>query len=393
MANRKVTKDESNLLVAGAILSNFYLDKTERLLEAHATDHDKVVVKGSNLIPLRIGDHWWFFDTDTNVSTATDMDTGAVSNGKDYYVYACDDGSNNLVFKISLNSTVPTGFDAAHSRKIGGFHTLCVNVGVIASHTLTGYLANDILPASIWDLKHRSVSGNAGMVYDSAINKWVGIYLASGTGASTASVYLGTISDTRNWMDFVDDGHAVDKRLAGDEEFQSLAAGSNEETNIFGSADPGTTGGHVDTASRRMISNIGCEDCVGVVWQWLLDQSYRYDAGTHSHTVTITHKAVATGSAVFKDQAETNFNAVCGTGANETVNTSSVDPAPSWAWYNLPAPGRGSLYKQGTYGNVKLLAGGTWGGGTGCGSRCRHAAYYRWNATTSLGARFLAEPL
>ena len=393
MANRKVTKDESNLVVAAAILGNFYLDKRERLLEAHATDHDKVVVKGSNLIPLRIGDHWWFIDTDTNVSTATDMDVGAVSNGTDYYVYACDDGSNNLVFKISLNSTVPTGFDAAHSRKIGGFHTLCVNVGTIASHSLSDYNANDILPASIWDLKHRAVSSNAGMVYNSAINKWVDIYLASGTGASTASVYLGTISDVRNWMDFVDDGHAVDKRLADDEEFQSFAAGSNEETNIFGSADPGTTGGHVDTASRRMISNIGCEDCAGVMYQWLLDQSYRYDAGTHSHTVTITHKAVATGSAVFKDQTETNFNAVCGSGANETVNTSSVDPVPSWGWYNLPAPGRGSLYRQGAYGDVKLLAGGNWNTGAHCGSRGRYADNYRCSTSASFGARFLAEPL
>ena len=394
MANKKVTKDESNKAVAIAILGNFYLNKLDRLLEAHATDHDKVVVKGSNLIPLRIGDHWWFIDTDTNVSTATDMDAGAVSNGKDYYVYACDDGSNNLVFKISLNSTVPTGFDAAHSRKIGGFHTLCVNVGTIASHSLSDYNANDILPASIWDLKHRAVSSNAGMVYDSAINKWVDIYLASGTGASTASVYLGTISDVRNWMDFVDDGHAVDKRLAADEEFQSFAAGSNEETNIAGGADPGTTGGHSDAATpaRRMISNIGCEDCAGVMWQWLLDQSYRYDAGTHSHTVTITHKAVATGSVVHKDQAETNFNAVCGSGANETVNTSSVDPVPGWAWHNLPAPGRGSLFRQGTYGDVKLLAGGSWSLGTACGSRCRTASDSRWSTHASIGARFLAEP-
>jgi len=392
MANRKVSKDESNLVVAAAILGNFYLNKQERLLEAHPTDHDKIVVKGSNLIPLRIGDHWYFIDTDTNVSTATDMDTGSVSNGKDYYVYACDDGSNNLVFKISLNSTVPTGFDAAHSRKIGGFHTLCVSVGTIAGHPLSDYVANDILPASIWDLKHRPVCSPEGMVYDEKINKWVDIYLASGTGASTASVYGGTITDNRNWMDFVDDGHAVQKRLPTDEEFQSLAAGSNEETNIAGSADPVTTGGHSDTAGRRMISSIGCEDCAGAMWQWLQDQSYRYDGGSHRHTVTITHKAAATGSAVYKDPAETNFNAVCGSSTNETVNTSSVSPTPSWGWYNLPGA-KGSLYRQGTYGDVKLLAGGGWHYGAHCGSRGRAASSSRWFAAADLGARFLAEPL
>jgi len=51
-------------------------------------------------------------------------------------------------------------------------------------------------------------------------------------------------------------------------EFMQIALGSNEETNIDNSADPGTTGGHSDTASRRIISHIGCEDCCGVYWQW-----------------------------------------------------------------------------------------------------------------------------
>ena len=41
--------------------------------------------------------------------------------------------------------------------------------------------------------------------------------------------------------------------------------------NIAGSNDPGTTGGHKDTAGRRMISNYGVEDCCGVLWQWTKD--------------------------------------------------------------------------------------------------------------------------
>ena len=115
------------------------------------------------------------------------------------------------------------------------------------------------------------------MTYDEATNLWVDIYLASGTGDSTASANGATISDTRNWMDFVDDFHAVGKLLLSDTEFQSIAAGSNEETNITGSADPVTTGGHVDTAGRRMISNIGCEDCCGAMYQWLRTSSMRAD--------------------------------------------------------------------------------------------------------------------
>ena len=69
MGNRKVTLDVSDNVVAAAVLAGFTLDKSSRILEAHATDHDKIVVKGSNLIPLRVSDSWFMIDTDTNIST------------------------------------------------------------------------------------------------------------------------------------------------------------------------------------------------------------------------------------------------------------------------------------------------------------------------------------
>lgn len=254
---------------------SFWGIKNLRLIDVHSGDATRVIVNpGAYNIPILIGEHWHVMTASVDVDSVDDLDTGTLAAGTDYYIYACTDGTT-LSFKVSANSTNPAGFDAAHSRKIGGFHTLCVAVGTISGHPLTGYAQKDILPASIWDLKHRAKNlVNVGLVYDSKIQKWVDIYLASGTGASTTSVNGGTISDMRNWMDFVDDGHAVGKRLPSDHEFASFAAGSNEKTNISGSSDPGTTGGHVDTAGRRMISNIGCEDCCGVVWQWIQDQSY-----------------------------------------------------------------------------------------------------------------------
>ena len=147
-------------------------------------------------------------------------------------------------------------------------------------------------------------------------------------------------------MDFVDDLSAVGKRLLDDREFQVIAAGGNEETNIAGSADPGTTTGHTDTAGRRMISNIGCEDCAGVLWQWLSDQSYKVGVGA------------------------------------------------SWNWYDLPGS-KGSLYNYSTDGtaDVKLLAGGDWYCGEYCGSRCRGAYNYRWNTSSTIGVRGAAEPM
>ncbi len=437
---------------------------------------------------ILIGSEYFYQAANVDKTIANIIDTGSISNGKDYCVYACD-SSDVLVYRVSLATTFPAGYDANSSRKLGGFHTLCTSVGTIAGHTLTGYVANDILPASVWDLNHRPVSEPAGMVYVDAINKWVDIYLPSGTGASTLSVNGGTISDTRDWMDFVDDGGAVKKRLMWDMEFQIAAAGSNEETNIAGSADPVTTGGHSDTAGRRMISNIGCEDMCGAMWQWLLDQSYRYDSdGTMiaaSKTLTIYHAAspggnpiyvkygangrpylccnMATdavdkwltfGSAVtflvkhdadaatggyqvyfdedatqpsrllcalpggkseYLDTSDPNYplkvtyNATPATpgvainyddGADErlefispTTANGTLDLASfglTFAYYNLPGA-KGSLYRQSAYGDVKLLAGGSWARAVSCGSRGRFADAYRWGAAADVVGRFCSE--
>jgi len=471
----------------------FFLNKLDRLLVKHASDHNTVVFQGSLGIPLKIGTQYFYTTADVNISTATNMDAGAVAAGTDYCVYACDN-AGSLVFLISLNTTVPAGYDAAHSRKIGGFHTLCVNVGAIGGHTLTGYVANDILPASIWDLKHRPISNPAGMVYVEAIRKWVDIYLMSGTGAATASVYNAAITDTRNWMDFVDNAAAVKKRLLEDDEFQVAAAGSNEATNIAGSNDPVTTGGHSDTAGRRMISNYGLEDCAGAMYQWLKTQSYRFDGGvlsiiTAAKTLTITHgvtaganevylkyddsgrpylccnmatttvdkrltfgaayvqvikhdAGAATGLQVYFDEDATQpsrllailtglkdnyldssnplyslkvtYNVAPGTpgvalyfddGAHQqleftspTLANGTLDLAlitfvdPSFAWYALPG-GKGQFFKQGTYGDAKLLAGLSWADGADCGSRGRVASRSRWAADAVIGGRALSDPL
>ena len=354
----------------------------------------------------------------------TDYSTAANRAGKDFYVYACTPISGSVpVILVSAATTYPFGYNATTSRKIGGFHCLCVAVShattltqwaadtvtavgtsvrkvgaadgylyrctaiagdgktdattepnwasisvgqtivddqvtwLKVQHILEGYEAGAILPRSVWDLKHRSAGSQAGMVWAGktdfdSLNYapiWVAIYLASGTGSGTTSVNGGTISDTRNWMDFVDDFAAIGCRMLEDDEFQAIASGSNEETNITGSADPGTTGGHVDTAGRRMISHIGCESCCGELWQWLRTQSYRSD------------------------------------GADEAAHQ-------AWAWEDLPGT-KGSMFKQGTYGDVKLLAGCAWGSGADCGSRCRAAVHYRWHAGSNIGGRFAAVPV
>ncbi|RUM41395.1 MAG: hypothetical protein DSY80_08950 [Desulfocapsa sp.] len=317
---------------------------------------DNSVIQSPNEIKLRIDTESYYLTAqieldvdvagDWDTTSGTDYTVAANRAGKDFYFYAVQPSSGTVPeFVLSANSTVPSGYTASNSRKLGGFHCECADVGTISGHDLSGYLAGDILPASVWDLFHRAVSGNEGMVYSEQANIWVDIYLASGTGSSTASANGATISDIRSWLDFVDDFAAVKKSLLSDFEFQIIAAGSNEETNISGSADPVTTGGHSDTAGRRMVSNIGVEDAAGAMWQWLSTPSARLDDGT------------------------------------------------AGAWYNLPGA-KGSFYTYGTnsYGNTQLRAGGIWADGAYCGSRTRRAAFVRWNASSSIGGRGRSEP-
>lgn len=253
------------------------------------------------------------------------VDTPANLAGKDVYIYACEPTSGTEpIFVLSLNSTVPTGYTANNSRKIGGFHCLCKDVGVIEGHTLSGYVTGDILPASIWDLLHRPKGDSEGLAYDEVSECWLSIYQLSWDGTKLVSVYNGVIADgtsTKKWHGeaFIEQLMNQKMRLPWRHEFQMAAKGSNEGTSIKNAADPNTTGGHVDSKNRRMISNIGLEDCCGCSWQWAMDLGF---AG--------------------------------GSGWNDSVYNSSVDSQRYGQSY-------GTLYR--------LLLGAIWVDGSSCGSR------------------------
>ena len=198
--------------------------------------------------------------------------TAANRAGKNFYIYALQAGGVIL----SANSTYPTGYTALNSRKIGGFHCLCVSVGTISGHTLSGYVAGDILPRSVWDLFNRSSARQEGTIKSSS-GMWVDIYLPSVSGTTLVSVNGGTIADGvsspafhtykfEQW--FGRQGMKTISQI----EFVAASIGANQSTNVTGSVDQNTTGGHTDTAGRRMISNEGCEDMCGVMWQWSRDQ-------------------------------------------------------------------------------------------------------------------------
>jgi len=274
------------------------------------------------------------------------LDTGTVAAGTDYYVYLCDIADGTAEIKVSLNATFPAGYDADSSRKIGGFHTICADVGTIASHPLSGYVAGDILPNSVWCLNHRPATPE-GMTYDSALGVWVDIYLASVSAGELESANSATIADGASaekfhWYKFSQWFARAGKRLPSQHEFVSLSIGSNQGTNIAGSGDPVTTGGHTDTDGRRMISNIGCEDACGALWQW---------GSETGHTGL---------SSVYADAFDANDSDVAGR--------------------HYAAPNR-------------PLFGGYWPSGSLCGSRGSYWSYGPLLLYSSIGARGVAEPI
>lgn len=294
--------------------------------------------------------------------------------GKDYFVNLADDGTITC-----SQSKLGTGIT------IGRFHTLCANIGTITmiapaspssgitvgsnflvksytqeddpdfydfynksvtavsagtpydvitcTHPLSGYSAGDILPESVFCLSWKPKTRfEDAMVYDVDTNICVDVYLQSGTGLNTRSAYNATHTVSRQAFNHQGDMLQVGKQLLSDQEFTSMALGSNECTNITGSSDKTYVGGHADTNSRRMISAIGCEECCGYLWQWLSD------VGFNGQTTWKT----TDGRALFGQE------------------------------YGEP---------------YILLAGGAWGDSGSCGSRARNCANVRSNVHVEHGAR------
>lgn len=272
------------------------LDYVAQVPEYYTRPSLYTVSKKSITIPkglrVRIGDKGYESVSTTTLSTTS---LGSLA-AKDVYIYACAPIilSTEPIFVLSLNSTVPSGYTAENSRKIGGFHCLCADVGTISGHALSGYVAGDILPASAWDLIHRPRCSPEAMVYCDKVDFWVDIYLNSWDGNKLVSVYKGVTASGTSTKEFhgelfVDELAKLNKRLPPRRVFQAVMKGSNERTNVKGSTDVNTTGGNVDTEGRRMVSNYGCEDGCGFLWQWSDELGF---AGGSGWTDSVYHSSV-----------------------------------------------------------------------------------------------------
>lgn len=307
-------------------------------------------------LTLNIGDSLYQAKKETvlNIDTASSWDSStnasiANRHGKDFYIYACaPDSGVEPTFILSANSTVPSGKTQTNSRKIGGFHCECADVGSISGNALSGWLAGEILPASAWDLLHRAKSENAGMVYDEMDDVWLSIYLLSEVDGVPASVYGGVILDgysttPYHGLKFTEELAKLNMRLPYLHEMFNAFKGVSENVAIQGAADPNTTGGHVHSNGVRIVSNIGLEDCTGVMWQW-----------------------------------SNNYGMAGGSGWSSTNFDSTIDG--------------GSGYGR-SYGTLWLpLAGGHWTDGSYCGSRAVVGNVSAAVRSAYRGARAAAEP-
>ena len=309
-------------------------------------------------IELNINGEAYISTVETTLLIST-LGTAAELAGKDVYIYACQGDGTEPVFTLSLNSTVPDGYTADNSRKIGGFHCECLAVGsltnvnpvtgVTEAHKLTDLGTGEIIAPSRWDLWHKPTGKQTeGMSYIEEVDVWIGIYGASWDGTKLVHTFGGIWADgtsTKKWHGELSLEALMQQgmRLPWRHEFQCAAKGSNEQTNIKNSADPGTTGAHVDTAGRRMVSNYGLEDCCGVLWQWLMDLGF---AG--------------------------------GSGWTNSTYASDVDPRSYGQTY-------GTLYR--------LRGGGLWYDSASCGSRCAHCNTPSASVYSYYGCRGASEPL
>lgn len=254
--------------------------------------------------------------------------------GHDFYIFVWQQpGVARPAFILSNNSTIPEGerFTAGNTRKIGGFHCLFAAVGTIAGHPLSGMAAGQIIPASVWDLRHRPVASPEGMAYIEKIGKWVQIYLMTTSGTGNPFTFIAQVTNmtalhgypplSKYWcVDFLAERNL---KLLTDSEFQTVARGSN--TAVYGDSDGigWRTGGHPDITGRRMISADGIEDCCGFRFQWVAD-----NASTIAASFTYTTTGTGNGSAMLSGGA-----GVLVGGWGQAASGLEVGPVCRMIWY------------------------------------------------------------
>jgi len=303
--------------------------------------------------------------TDWDPVANSDGSFAGLALGDDAYIYAVADASGTAQWVASKNSTVPDGETADTSRKIGGFHY--GRVRTVAERYDTGITpATQIVPNSVWDLKHRPTCDPTGMVEVVPGKLWVDIYLASegsGTWPENIPVSRYGVPPIKDDIYARSDFHLLarnaGKRIPGAEEFLTYAEGApqgndaNNDTAWSASSNSGPTN---TGAVAKAVSMFNVVDAAGNLWEWLDDH---YDLGIENRALWSTAIVdVGKDAAFARGQAYTYVY-----GASD---------ASSWR---------------------SVIGGGRFGRGVYCGSRCLISDAGPWRAVGSVGLRCVCDAL
>lgn len=305
----------------------------------------------------------------------TDWDPTAVANqdgsldalalGDDVYLYAVqgDDGRAGLI--ASTNITVPGGYTADNSRKIGGFHY--GRVRTVAQRYDTGIIpATQIVPNSVWDLQHRPTCDPTGMVEVVPGKLWVDIYLASeGSGVWPENIPVSRYGvapikdDIYARVDFHLLARNAGKRIPTAEEFLTYAEGApqgNAANNDTAWSATTNTGPTNTGAVAKAVSMFNVVDAAGNLWEWLDDH---YDLGLENRTAWST------------DIVNVGKDAAFARGQTYTYVYGASDTS-SWR---------------------SFIGGGRFDDGVSCGSRCLSSSANPWYAHGHVGLRCVCDAL
>ncbi|MCX8016796.1 MAG: hypothetical protein N2690_02660 [Rhodocyclaceae bacterium] len=282
----------------------------------------------------------------------------ALTLGDDIYIYACKHTSGYAKIVFSKNASVPNGYTAGTSRKIGGFHVgriRPIEQRFSASFTPTV----GIVPNSVWDALNRPRVSPEGMA-EFAPGKWGSIYLLSVVSGSWPNVVFGSRFGAQpvrstggyNELDLHRGLHACGMREPTFEEWLMMAYGApagadgNNDTAWTATSNTGpcNTG-----AVSKSVSCANFVDCVGNLWERL---RHHFDIGSSTNTYAWDATVVNTGQDAAFSRGQVNHV----------------------AWRHA-------------------VAGGYWASGAYCGARTLSLLASPWNALGHVGVRGVSDAL
>lgn len=208
-------------------------------------------------------------------TTATTIVMPTLAAGTDYAIYACTDST----IRADASFSAPSGYNAATSRKIGGFH-------FAPGGNATARAGGDTTPAineySFWDLKFKPSCPDPRGLTLVADGFFSDIYLLgvdhhiNGTSKYNVTIADGDAPpkiptkfggngsnsyDTLNWWEAAEVMASAGKRLPTYAEFCALAFGTTEASSD--GTDPGAT-----ILRAAYTSKWGVMLATGNLWQW-----------------------------------------------------------------------------------------------------------------------------